>query len=307
MRLVADIGGTNSRLALARQGRVQPGTARSYRNDDFSGFDAVTDRFLADIGKPRITEVVVAVAGPVIGTCARLTNRDWSFDAALITDRLGAARGRLINDLTALGYAVPVLENRHLHPVAAGIVPDGPVRQSLVVGIGTGFNVSPVIQSGDMVLCPDVEMGHVTLPTGVAAALETRQPGLSLGFPTVEDCFSGRGLTRLCAALTGQGDLSPAQIVEAYGIVADLTEAVDFYADLIGCLLRDLLLAYMPMAGIYFAGSVARALLSLPAASRLNTTFQHPFDINIRVQCPLWIIADDRAGLLGCSRIAPMP
>ncbi|WP_323785269.1 glucokinase [Thalassovita sp.] len=304
MRLVADIGGTNSRLALAQQGMVLPGTAHSYCNDDFTGFDAVADRFLDDTGEARIDEIVVAVAGPVNGTRARLTNRDWLFDADLITARLAGAQVRLINDLTALGHAVPVLDDQQLLRVAPGIVPDGPIRQSLVVGIGTGFNVSPVIQSGGAVLCPSVEMGHVTLPAGIGAALEARQPGLSPAFPTVEDCFSGRGLSHLCAALTGQGDLTPAQIIDGYGTSDELTGLADFYGDLIGWLLRDLLLAYMPMAGIYFAGSVARAVLSLPAATRTIATFRQPLPIDTRAQCPLWIIQDDRAGLLGCSRIA---
>ena len=36
-----------------------------------------------------------------------------------------------------------------------------PRRQSLIVGIGTGFNVSPVLHTGDGVECFEAEFGHV--------------------------------------------------------------------------------------------------------------------------------------------------
>lgn len=302
MRLVGDIGGTNSRLGLVRQGALQPGSLRSYPNDGYGGAEAVIDRFLSDAGAGEIAEIVLAVAGPVTGRNARLTNRDWRIDAGRIAARYGA-RVRLINDLSALGHAVPVLTGAQLRPVFAGSESGGP-GQALVVGIGTGFNVSPVIVAEGAARSLSVEMGHATMPAGVQAALEAHRPGLARHFPTVEDLISGRGLALFSQLAGGQGGLSPARIIDRYGADTGLSGLADAYAGVLGWLLRDLMLAYMPMAGIYFAGSVARGLLSRGASAPCLEVFHRPFPVDMPGQCPIWIIADDAAALQGCSRVA---
>lgn len=109
MRLVADIGGTNSRLALAALGQLRPGTTRSFRNAEFASFEAVAHSYLGDVADAAPDQIALAVAGPVEGDTARLTNRGWVISAADLSRKLGAARGRIINDLIALGYAVPGL------------------------------------------------------------------------------------------------------------------------------------------------------------------------------------------------------
>jgi len=306
MRLVADIGGTNARLALASSGRVQAGTVRSFRNADFRSFDEVAERYLREASAPRPPEVVAAVAGPVRGGQVRLTNRDWLIDAEALGNRLGASRVQLVNDLTALGYAAPGLGADQLVPVVEGAPAAGALRQSLVLGIGTGFNVSPVLQSGPSLICPIAEAGHVSLPAGVSQALERRRAGLSAAVPTIEECFSGRGFAMLCREVTGRADLQPSDIARACegGGVHDVAEAVAFYAELIGWLLRDLMLAYMPTSGIYFAGGVARAVLSSPHRGRCSEVMGRPFRIGTRTDIPVWIINDDAAALQGCARLS---
>ena len=46
--LLADLGGTNTRLALAEDGRLLPETLRRYRNDEFASFESVVAAFLAE-------------------------------------------------------------------------------------------------------------------------------------------------------------------------------------------------------------------------------------------------------------------
>ena len=60
MRMVADIGGTNARLALARDRTVLADSVRSYRNDAFDGFDALARHFLRQSGARDVTELVIA-------------------------------------------------------------------------------------------------------------------------------------------------------------------------------------------------------------------------------------------------------
>ena len=139
--LLGDVGGTNARLAIARNGVIDDNTVTRFRGDDFASFDDVVRRFQKDQDQPRITSVCIAVAGPVSGGKASLTNRDWDFDEHRLARLTDADHVRLINDLTALGYATPSLSGDGLAVLREA--PEDRARngQALVVGLGTGFNV----------------------------------------------------------------------------------------------------------------------------------------------------------------------
>ena len=92
--LLADVGGTNARLALARNGVIDESSITRYRGDDYDSFDKVVQTYLAEQDNPRLSAVCVAVAGPVSGGKASLTNRDWDFSEdrlARLTDWRNAA------------------------------------------------------------------------------------------------------------------------------------------------------------------------------------------------------------------------
>lgn len=283
MRLVADIGGTNARLALSRGGHVLPETVRSFRNDDFTSFVSVAHSYLAGTAAPDLDEIVVAVAGPVWGRQAKLTNRDWRFETEEIADGLNIAKAALINDLNALGHALPALQPAQLLPIFEAKDVVGARSQSLVIGIGTGFNVCPVLALGERVECLEVEFGHVSLPTGVAAVASQTMGDLSEVFPTVEECFSGRGYQRF---LRDGG-------------------TVELYAALIGALSRDLMMAFMPWAGLYFNGGVARSVLTSPTArDEFVRVFGQPYTLAPDLDAPVALINDDAAALIGCARVS---
>lgn len=303
MRLIADIGGTNARLALSEAGQIVAGSTRSYTNAKWGSLYEVVDDFLSLPQMPALTEVVIALAGPVQGTRAELTNYDWQIGAEALSDLTGAGKVHLLNDLTALGYAVPQLRTDQLTLLREGQPKGGPVQQSLVVGIGTGFNVSPVLQHMNAVICPAVEAGHISMPHSVS----TRLPRLGCdpqSFGTIETLFSGRGFAAFCQQLTGQPDMTGPEAIGAYSDPAQpkVTKAVDAYAALLGHLLQDLSLAYMPLGGLYLAGSVARSVLST-ARQPCFDTFGAPRSILVHKDTPVWAIADDLAALTGCAKI----
>ena len=71
MRLVADIGGTNSRLALAPTGSVELTSIRSYVNADYKCFDNVISDYLSN-SNAKVKQLVIAMAGPVRNNVGRL-------------------------------------------------------------------------------------------------------------------------------------------------------------------------------------------------------------------------------------------
>ena len=117
----------------------------------------------------------MAVAVSVCGNCAECTNRNWEVQSSRISGLCGGAPALLSNDLTALGYAVPNLAPDQLDLVSPGTATQAPVLQSLVVGIGTGFNVSPNLEAG----------GYLDMPVDGSGPCEYtfqfRQKALRLG------------------------------------------------------------------------------------------------------------------------------
>lgn len=204
--LLADVGGTNARLAIARNGVIDPETVTRFRGDDFASFDDVIAQFLQQQDQPRISGVCVAVAGPVSGGTARLTNRDWDFDENRLARLTDADHVRLINDLTALGYATPALQGDGLSTLRPARPDRARNGQSLVVGLGTGFNVCAVrALPGGAVTAMEAEEGHTNLPANIYLRLaDLLGEEQAAGFRSTEETFAGRGLSRLHGALTGQ-------------------------------------------------------------------------------------------------------
>ena len=90
LSLVADIGGTNTRVALARGASLLPDTIRRYRNADCPDLETAIRRFVEAEGGVDCAAACVAVAGPVRNGQAHLTNLDWAIDTETLARATGA-------------------------------------------------------------------------------------------------------------------------------------------------------------------------------------------------------------------------
>lgn len=303
MRLVADIGGTNTRLAFVPSGTNTPQAVQSFRNVGFGCFEDVISAFLPD-GSAQIEELVVAMAGPVIGNAGRLTNLDWVIDGERLSERLGGTAVLVLNDLAALGHAALQLAPDQLVPVAQAPAGHSIQRQALVVGIGTGFNVSPIVEVAGRTVCPAVEAGHTSLYASIAAELDQLKPGLAQSFSSVEALFSGRGRRKFLSLLTGRNveSATPYIVNHRKPENAPFDAALDRYAILIGLLLAELKIAYLPTDGIFLAGGVSRSSLT-GKRSRLCAAAALRENASIKMSPPIWLIGDDAAALTGCASV----
>ncbi len=309
LSLVADIGGTNTRVALAEGARIDRASIRRFANADHSGLGEVLTRYLADAGKPAIGGACVAVAGPVDNGVAQLTNLDWCIDCAGVTAATGATRVAVLNDLEAQGHGLDVLDPASLRPVIARPATDKANPSRLVIGVGTGFNAAPVhIAPGGRLVVPS-ECGHVTLPVRTEGDLRLmRHVEKAHGFAGVEDVLSGRGLERLYAfhAIEAglQTRLKAAEIMAAmeHGTDAVVMKTGRDFVRLLGAVAGDLALIHVPYAGIHLIGGVARAFT--PYFDRFGfaeafcdkgrfSAFMEEFAVSI--------IEDDYLALSGCA------
>ncbi|WP_299689302.1 glucokinase [uncultured Tateyamaria sp.] len=250
---VADVGGTNTRLAFVGPAGVLTDTIARKRNADFDSFEHLVGDYLGDtrVGGP----MVVAVAGPVGGREARLTNRNWRINADAVASQCGATEVTLMNDLEALGQAVPTVTADAVEPLHEGAALGGS-GQGLVIGLGTGFNVSVVhIASGAALIS---EQGHASLPSSVMDVLREHMPDTS-AFDSIENLFSGVGLLRLAKVIGVDVDSAEAL---AKSDDPRAREALETCTDAFGQMVRELAYAYFPRAGLYFNGSLAQFLLA---------------------------------------------
>src|SRR5687768_3180487 len=144
--LGADVGGTNTKIALARfEGGLPRLVERAiYPSRNYASLELVIEAFL---GTPRvaasaanIAAACFAVAGPVENGRGRLTNLPWTPEESEIARRFGFPRVRIVNDFAAAGLGIAYLSSADFMTLQEGT----PVERAdrVVVGAGTGLGVA---------------------------------------------------------------------------------------------------------------------------------------------------------------------
>ena len=296
LTLVADVGGTNTRFALADANGIIAESFIGYSNADVDCCVEAAQEYFAALVGPKPSSICIAIAGPVSAGKGELTNGDWEFDTEVLAQSLGLERAHLLNDLVALGYALDVLPDHVVKQISGG-KPHG--DQALVAGIATGFNVS-MCHAGHVI---EAELGHASLPSSVMEVLRVAVGDKASRFHKVEALFSGDGLAALHVAL-GFKETNPAQITALTN--EEGAQTVALFAKALGLFCGEMAFQYMPFAGLYFNGSVARAIMNSETAAKAiaaeagkDETFSGRFG-----QVPLYVITEDNAALYGCARYA---
>ena len=306
--LVADIGGTNTRVALAEGRQILPDTIRRYSNAEFPGLESVLRRYIEDEDGVDPKAACVAVAGPVRDGRATLTNLEWTIDKTTLMRATRAETVAILNDLQAQGHALGYLEPAVIRPILAG--PEVQAHAArLVIGVGTGFNATPVFETANGRLVPPSEAGHANLPIRTDADLRLcRYVETAHGFPGVEDVLSGRGLERAYAWLGDEAsdprERSAQQIMESCADGQDdrAIEAARIFTRILGTVAGNLALIQLPFGGIYLVGGVSRAFAPYLDRFGFGEAFRDKgrfagFMSNFSVS----VIEDDYAALTGSA------
>ena len=305
--LVADIGGTNTRVALADGHHVLTDTIRRYANINFAGLEPVLQQYLSDEGDVVPASVCVAVAGPVQDGKATMTNLDWTMTEASLAAATKAPTVAILNDLQAQGYAIGHIADENLNVVVTGSAAK-PMDAKLVVGVGTGFNAAPVIESAGGRVVPPSESGHVTLPVLSAQERDLADfVSTAHGFPSVEDVLSGRGIENVYHFVTTQKG-NPTQrkaneiMADCDAGDADALETVAICVQALGAVCGNLALTLLPFGGIYLVGGVSRAFAPhLKSAGFAEAFCNKGRFADFMQQFPISVVTDDYAALIGCA------
>ncbi len=309
--LVADIGGTNTRLALVSEGKIQNSSLHKLRNRGVDRFEDLVTDYLQKMEVSRCGGVAVAMAGPVMDGAGTMTNLGWTISAPALAECCGVidpARAHVLNDLQAQGLALDLLEGQDLMPLLPGTARPGATR--LVIGIGTGFNCAPVYPGPSLPLVPPSESGHATLPARTASSLALRAHyEEQLGFVAIEDILSGRGLARCDAFIrhrVNHPDTRDSTEILAAAAQGDDTarEGISLFSQCLADVTGDLALIHLPYGGIVFAGGLARAIAPfLTETGFADALYDKGRFSDFLRQFPLSVLQNDYAALLGAARL----
>lgn len=305
--LIADVGGTNTRIALADGAAVLDSTVKKYSNREHPSLQGLLTQYLRDLRVDRCSKSAVAIAGPVRNGTGGLTNLKWEINEAELAEITGASCARVLNDLQAQGHALGRLGTEGIRSILPGRPAGGNETTELVIGVGTGFNASLVVgKKGSRLVLPS-EAGHADLPVRSDEDWRLSQfLQKNFGHASIEEALSGRGLEHIyqwCCLEAGQSKLADAAEIVANCESDPLARAAMVtMVRLMGKVFGDLALVHLPFGGIYLIGGVARAASQFFEEFGFQEAFSSKGPLSDLMQeFPVAVIEDDFAALLGLA------
>jgi glucokinase len=311
-RLVADIGGTNTRIALYDPAADALRSLRTYTNRDHGGFEDVVAAWLQSLPEPRPSTACLAIAAPPFGDRVTMLNIDWSFSLSGLAQRFGFSRLRGINDFEGNAYALPHLVERDLVVLHEGHPGDSTTLAT--VGPGTGLG-GATLRPGEWIpMACASEPGHMGLSPATPLELELfrfLQP--RYGEVYAELLVSGPGLLRLydaLATITGVAPLplSPEDISSrAQAGQCELCSlTLNTFCALLGSVCGDFVLANGAYGGLYLAGGFLPGMIGFLKASPFMLRFRTKGKMTPHLsRVPLQVITSETLGLRGAAH-APL-
>jgi glucokinase len=325
--LAGDIGGTNSRLAL--YDGLELLFDKTYPSAQQASLEAASAQFLSDardkLGASVAPErACLAVAGPIEGRTARLTNLSWFVDADRLQSHLKIPRVRLANDFEATACGVPLLAAEQLVPLGGGPrYPTGPV---VVAGPGTGLGqaflfwtetdrsyhvVTSEAGHGDFAPRTPVEWG---LCRHLAAIYGRVSNERVISGPAFKDLFAyllaEPALRALATAetLTALESEDPAAVIVRQAVAGRdplCSMAVNVFCSALGAFAGNLALTVLATGGVFIAGGIAPRILSLLQSGPFREAFEAKGRLKpFLTQVPVFVVTSREVGLLGAAALA---
>lgn len=318
--LVADIGGTWVRFALARQEQASAPSLRAEHRlavANHPSLIAAAQHYLDGLEDtlPRPTHAAFAVAGRVDGGTAKMTNHPWCVDANECESALGLAKVRLLNDFTAQAFALPFLdasERRQIGEPALGLGQRDDWTVA-VLGPGTGLGVSALLRRSGAPFALASEGGHASFAPKTALQRELLEH-LAKRYPRVsyERLVSGSGLSNLHWAMarrsggTTPEDLRPEDVTaRARGGDAMASETIEVFCEIFGAFAGDLVLTFGAWDGVFLSGGLVPLLLEELSAGAFRRAFETKGRFSeAMTRVPVHAVLHPQPGLLGAAALA---
>ncbi|MEX0300185.1 MAG: glucokinase [Kordiimonas sp.] len=306
--LVADIGGTNARFALATvEPTISVSQLKILATEDFDNLQDAALAYLKSTSGPRPKVASIAIAGFVANDLVQMTNCTWSFRKSLLADELGMERISVQNDFAAIACSLPFLGSDDLLQIGRGDI--DPLGNKVVIGPGTGIGVAALAPVADGWKVLASEGGHVgfapadDLERQILRTVKHKYPRVS-----VERIISGQGFTTLhqaLASLRGEDapQMSPKEITrEALeDPMSHCGEVVDVFCGILGSFAGDMAVTFNATGGVYLGGGILPKIQSFFLNSRFRERFEDKGRLTYVKNIPTLQIKEKQPALVGCA------
>jgi glucokinase len=303
-RLLADIGGTNARFALASCTEIV--ASETYQVRQYPRLTDALGVFMREhCADVTFALAALAVAGPVLGDVVALTNSDWVCDKTAISQLLHIPRNAvvIINDFEAVAWALTGLEGKDITTLQAG--QKSLLHPMLVMGPGTGLGVAALIPHEDGWKAVATEAGHTRYaPANNDERKLIDQIARQHIFVTAEHLISGPGLVNIYRALGDEQDMLPCEpadvVKQARSGEPRAHEALGAFAAIFGSYASQTALTYTALGGVYLTGGVLQKIAADFADDRFLQRFTtNPNMSRLLQRMPIHRVETDIPAFLG--------
>lgn len=316
--MVADIGGTNARFAIADfsaiglDGVPHISGFQTYSCADFQNPIDLISHYIVENNVSGLDAACFAVAGPVASNKAVLTNLGWSIEGTAIEQKLAIKKAVIANDFQALARSVTALDEDKLVPLHKS--PTGAHKGPIsVMGPGTGFGLALVIIGRTSVTVAPTEGGHASfVPHGDRETAIFQAVHKSMGRVTVETFMSGIGILRIYRAVCSVRGISPRNYEPSTVSQQALenkddacVETLQIFCSMLGGIAADIALTQGAVGGVFLGGGILPKIGGfLENSEFLKRYLDKPPMTNYVREIPVSLIADPQAALIGASLLA---
>jgi glucokinase len=318
--LVADIGGTHARFAIAGVSGnatdnpdVVLAHPQTYQVLEFESLGAALLDYLGRIPPShRPSHAVLAVASAVTNDKVEFTNSRWSFSISALETQLKFERLEVINDFAAVAWALPSLKDNELETVGA-IQPFSAQKPGVyaTLGPGTGLGVAALKIENQVCTVLETEGGHISFAPRNDDEIKILK-FLQKDYQRVsyERLLCGSGLLNLyrarCDLMQRPVTLSTPEAVSSaarQGDWAANAAAMDF-CSILGAFAGDTALMFGAWQGVYLSGGLLPHLMD----EKGNTLFREAFEdkgrfSSLLMKTPTCIIKRSDIGKLGAASL----
>lgn len=310
VHLVADIGGTWSRLAWRNQCSDPPRMVR-LSNRDYPSLGALLARGCERLGlePAAVGQLILALPAPVTpGTeCIPLTNIAWTASRSELQTLFPAARIRLVNDFQAA--ALGVLPPARAEPLQQGH--SGPDHAVVVTGPGTGLGLAWIADARQPDLPHATEGGHSGFAPETASQRALAEwLGTKFAFVSWERVVSGPGLAWIHAFLARQQEPkveTPEILRMAEAGDEAAMDSIRLWLSCLAAWVGNLALLFKPGGGIYLTGGMTQHVARWLDADFIDRINQRGVMSDVVRQTPIYRSLVEEPGIQGALALACLP
>jgi glucokinase len=310
--VVADIGGTHARFAIASIEGVKVvdlSNIITMKCADHASLQIAWEAYGRELNRTLPRSAAIALAAPIKGDLIKLTNNPWIVRPALISDMLRVDRHILLNDFAAVAYAIGAVDEDELSYVAGPNIPLPAEGSISVIGPGTGLGVALLLRSSGKSCILATEGGH----SDFAAVDEIEDRILQSlrkkhGRVSVERVVSGPGLRSIyevLAEMEGQpvspGDDNDLWARALEGRDSISSAALDRFLMALGSASGDFALTHGPGSVVLAGGLGQRLAAHLPQSGFADRFASKGRYRSLMESLPVKLITHPEPGLLGAA------